>query len=348
MTTVNLAAIAAALQIEFEPEIISNINRAAPLLSVMRKRNYRGQNITWPVRFGVASAGSAAAVAEGATVTVFNTDTKIPAVLQYAEYQEAFTITGLAAAVAANSSDPAALVDLFQEEVTSASERLAKALAEELYTGTGAANRMLGLLATAGGLAATGTYAGLSRVTYTQWASTVLSNGAVARPLSLALMREAMRSAFIASGRRPDLIVCDSVQFDKYGALLDGQRQYVDSIRTAGSGVITLDGGFRALMFDGRPVIEDINCPAGKMLFLNTTRVEFGQLVQPDLMGAGTSDAPLNAGADDKSDGRLDLSVKIIPLAIVGNSFPFALSAIVQPVVKQCNAHAVLTDLALT
>ncbi len=98
MTTVNLAAIASALQIEFESEIINNINRSAPLLSVMKKKNYRGQNITWPVRFGVASAGSAAAVAEGATVSTFNTDTKVPAVLQYAEYQEAFTITGLASA----------------------------------------------------------------------------------------------------------------------------------------------------------------------------------------------------------------------------------------------------------
>lgn len=347
MTTVNLAAVASALQAEFEPDITSQINRSGPLLRLLQTRPYRGQNITWDVRVGSASAGSSAAIAEGTDVSTFNADTKVPAVLQYATMHEAFEVTGLALAAAANSSQPAALVDLFSEELTSAAERLGKAIAEEIYGGTGASNRMTGLGTSSGlALGTAGTYAGLARGTYSQWASNVLSNGGTARALTLALMRQAMREAFIDCGERPDVIVCDPVQFDKYGALFDAQRQYVYDVRTM-SGTIKLDGNYRALEFDGRMIVEDINCPSGKMLFLNSRKVHLATLPPVNPMGSQSSNAAVPAVVEGMS-APTNIQVKIQPLAVLGDKYRFGLFAYVQPVVRAPNSCAVLEDLLTT
>ena len=347
MTTVNLAAVAAALQTEFEPDIISQINRSSPLLQLLPVKRFRGQNVTFDVRFGSAGAGSGAAIAEGADVSTFNTDTKVPAVLQFVTMHEAFEVTGVALAAAMNSGQPQALVDLFGEEVTAACQRLAHAIGSEMYNGTGAANRMTGLIG-GGALATTGTYAGLARGTYAQWAGNVLANGGVPRALALALMRQSMREAYIDSGFRPDVIVCDPIQFDKYGALIDPQRRFVDSVRTA-SGEIKLDGGYRALEFDGRMLVEDVNCPAGKMIFLSSQKVCVAELPQLGLDAARSAgERPLSVGADEKNDGRLMLSARVQPLAVLGDKYRFAIYVYVQMVVKQPNACCVLEDLVAT
>ena len=347
MTTVNLAAVASAIQAEFEPDITSQINRSGPLLRLLQTRPYRGQNITWDVRFGSASAGSGAAIAEGTDVSTFNTDTKVPAVLQYATMHEAFEVTGLALAAAANSSAPAALVDLFAEEITSAAERLGKAIAEEIYSGTGSSNRMTGLGTSSGlALGTAGTYAGLARGTYSQWASNVIANGGTARALSLSLMRQAMRETFIDCGERPDVIVCDPVQFDKYGSLFDTQKNFVYEVRTMG-GVIKLDGNYRALEFDGRMIVEDINAPSGKMFFLNSRKVHIATLPPVNPMGsnAETMSAP---AVVDNMPAPTNIQVKVQPLAVLGDKYRFGLFAYVQPVVRAPSACAVLEDLLTT
>ena len=345
MATVNLAAVANALQAEYEQDVISSINRSSPLLQLVTKKNFGGKNITWDVRFGSASAGSSAAIAEGADVSTFSTDTKVPAVLQYATYFEAFEVTGLALAAAANSGSPMALVDLFREEVTSAASRLAVAVGAELYGGTGSSNRMTGLDTA---LAATGTYAGIDRSTYAQWAANVDANGGSARALSVALMRKAMRLAYIASGFRPDLILCDALTFDKYGALMDPQRRFVDEVRVAG-GPIKLDAAYRALEFDGRTVVEDINATAGKMYFLNSQRLQLAVLPQPTGQAVmNSSSIEANAGPDELYSGATGLSARIQPLAVAGDKYKFAIYLYVQLAVRQCNAHTVLSDLETT
>lgn len=346
MTTVNLAAVANALQTEYESDITNCINRSSPLLELIEKKNFRGKNITWDVRLGTVSAGASAAIAEGAAVSSFNTDTKTPAVLQYATMHEAFEVTGLALAAAANSGQPQALIDLFDEEVKSAAQRLAKALGEELYAGDGTSNRITGLNTA---LAASGTYAGIDRGTYGQWAANVQANGSVPRALSLALMRASMRVAATASGFRPDLIFCDPVQFDKYGALIDPQRRLVDDVRVAGQAPIKLDGGYRMLEFDGRTIIEDINATAGKMYFLNSRQMQLGVLPQPTGAAvAGASTVVANAGADEKNSGMTGLSARIQPLAVAGDKFQFAIYLYVQLAVRSPNAHTVLADLETT
>jgi hypothetical protein len=112
-------------------------------------------------------------------------------------------------------------------------QRLAMALAVDVYTGTGAAGNINGLLTASGaapGIAATGTYATINRATYSQWQATVMANGGVPRALSLDLMREMRRRIYVASGMKPDLIVTDPIQHEPYSKLFGTERRYMQSV----------------------------------------------------------------------------------------------------------------------
>ena len=75
----------------------------------------------------------------------------------------------------------------------------------DLYIGTGAADHITGLVATAGGITNTGTYANIDRAVRTQWQGTVNSNGGVGRALTFDLMRDQRKNMYIASGFKNDL-----------------------------------------------------------------------------------------------------------------------------------------------
>jgi hypothetical protein len=348
MTTVNVSSIAGALQKRFESDVVSNIQRAAPMLHILgpNVRDADGQNITWSVKFGdAAPAASAAAISEGADVSTFNTDTKEAAVLQYGTYHDAFEVTGKAISVALASGRPEVLAALFESEVTDSAQRLARVLGDEFYNGTGSGERMTGLLG--GAILASGTYAGISRGTYTQWRGNVAGNGGIARSLSFSLMRAMSTAVYKASGSRPDAIVCGPSTRDALGALYGEMRRWTDTVMGPG-GPIVLRSGFKALEFDGIPVIEDVNCPEGKMLFLSMGKLFFKQLPQPgQYVAQGSTQRPLETqGEQTTGGGPTRLRIRIQPLAILGDKYRFAIYIYPQVQVRQPNAFGVLEDLS--
>jgi hypothetical protein len=347
MATVDSSSIASALQKRFEDDVVQNIQRAAPMLQILgpNVRDAEGQNIQWVNKFGDASAGSAAAITEGADVSTFNTDEKVTAVLTYGTYHDAFELTGKAISIALASGNPRVLADLFGSEITDSAQRLARALAGEFYNGNGSGERMVGLLG--GAITSSGTYAGISRSTYPQWRGNVRANGGVGRSPSFALMRQISTDVYKASGVRPNMIVCGPATHDAYGALFGEMRRYVDTIQGPG-GAVTLRGGYRALEMDGIPVVEDVNCPEGKMLFLNMDKMFFKQLPQPG-QAIATSNAtqrPLETAAEQtRGGGRINLRVRVQPLSVNGDKFRFALYIYPQVQVRQPNAFGILDDL---
>lgn len=345
LTPVDLSTVTSALATIFEDQIASQFNRPTVLSRLLPFQEGRGQNITWDAEFG--SLPGSSVLADGAAVVDYNNDTVVPAQLAYGTYSEAFSVTGKALAAAAASGNPAELASLFAEKLDRAATRLAANMNIEFYTGSGATDHIMGLTATNGGMKATGTYAGLSRVTYTQWAGNELLNGGVGRALSFQLMRDARKAIYDASGEMPDLIVCDSSQHENYGLLFGQQRRWVDEINLRG-GTMKLDGGYKALEFDGIPVIADVHCPAGKMLFLNTRHTYLKQLPHamqalPDTASAmislhGTPEEQLGAGPTG-------FSARINALARTGDAYGFQLVIYPQIQVKRPNACAILGDL---
>jgi len=348
MSDRTFANIAAALATLFADRISTQINRSTVLLGLVPVGNGPGKNISWNVQFGSAVGTP---IADGADVVTFNNDDKIPATLDYATMHDAFSVTGKAMAAAANTRNPTELEDLFGDELTDSVGRLAKGISQALYTGTGVTDHIMGLCdPTSGALIDTGIYANVNRATYPQWASNLDTNGGVPRALGFGVMRSMRTSIYVASGIMPDLIVTTPQLHGKYGDLFTSNRRYSQDVVLRGS-KITLTGGYGALFFDETiPVVADVDCPAGEMLFLNTSLMNVAQLPDPSeaisqAMGkvSVTGDAEEQFGAPS---GKL--TARINPLGRTGDKFKFQLINYPALRVKRCNAMGRITNLDYT
>jgi len=342
-----LTTIASSLATVFEDQIANQINRATVLLQVLPVvEGTTGKNIAWVARFGTAVGG---ARGEGAAVADLHTDTKVPATLDFGTYDDSFGITGKALAGARAARNPAELANLFVEELSECVERLAKGVAIDIYTGSGATDHMFGLLTTGGPLDSTGQYANIDRATYPQWAASVLSNSGVGRALTFQLMRDLRRAIYEASGQKPDLVVTTPEIHEKYGSLFSQQRRYITEIKLRGQ-TITLDGGYQVLEFDGIPILEDVDCPVGDMLMLNTRYVRIVQL--PDEADAvNQSEAMMGiAGTDEEQLGAPSrkLRARINPLGKTGDFYMFQLILYPQVHVRRPNTCGVIKDIDYT
>lgn len=351
---VDLARIADALPTLVQDDIIETMNRSCPELQLIRYKPVAQKNLQWDVEFKNASESAVSAVAEGATVTAFGDDDVIPAVLQFCDYSEAIKATGKALSAARGSAGrggASELSDLWSQKMLRAVRRLAKNLGRDFWAGPGTGNRMLGLyggstLTSGAPLSAAGTYAGIARGTYADWAGNVLANGGVARALTFDLLRAMRKEIYEACGEMPDLIMCDPTQHEAYGKLFGDQRRYVQEITIRGQKIV-LDGGYRALEFDGIPIIMSVNHPAGAMTFLNTASVYITALDdQPSEANRSPRMVQLQAMPEEQLlSGAVPLQARLNPLAVNGDSYPLQMILYPQVQVEKPNSCGVLADL---
>jgi hypothetical protein len=349
MAVLNLSNVSGALATLFEDQIASQWNRAVVLTQLLPFKPGESKNIQWDVEDQDGAPGTSV-LADGADVSTYNDDAIEPAVLQWGTYSEAFGVSGKALAAAARVGNPAALADLFGEKLDRAVMRLTSNINKDWYSGSGATDTIMGLLATGGGLLSTGVYAGIDRSVRTLWQGNQLLNGGVPRNITINLMRDMRRLIYIACGEMIDLIVCDPIQHEKYGMLLDSQRRYSVDVTLRGKKIV-LDGGYRALDFDGIPVIADKACSPGQMLFLNTRYVAIRQL--PDALAAlpaGMGNAGIvrlhGTSEEQLGPGQTQLTARINPLAVTGDAYKFQIVLYPQLQVRRPNACGVLGDLA--
>lgn len=346
MSAANAAAIASSLNQRFEDQLASQINRSTPVFQVLPVKQATSPIIQWVAKFGTAGSPSTAALADGAAVSTFNSDVKVPASLDYTIYHDAFGVTGLAVSKAMVAGNPAQLANLFEEEMAESIPRLAMAVAQDIYSGPGTGNRMLGLTATAGGIRAAGTYAGIDRAARTQWAGNEDANGGVARALSIALMRRMRTTIYVASGFKPDFILCSPAIHEVYGNLLGDKRRYMEDVTLRGRKVV-LDGGYQVLEFDGIPVIEDVSCPDA-MIFGNSRFMDVFQLPSPtDAANRAAGQVALK-GTEEEQFGETNtkLTARCQPLQVGGDLYNFANYAYVQVRVRRPQATGYLKDLS--
>ena len=346
MAARDFSSIDVALATLFENQVASQINRAVVALQLLPCMPSDGKNITWDAKFGTATP-STAPIADGAAVTTFNVDTKVPATLNYVTYHDAFTISGRAAAAAMASNSPTQLANLFMDELTDSTNRLASAIGKHFYTGTGTSEQMMGILdGTSGGIIDTGTYATLSRGTYTQWKGNVVD--AATGALTFTMIRDLNRLVYTASGQRVDVYLADPNQHEKLGLLYQAQRRYVDTITVRGN-TIKLDGGYQVLEFDGRPVIEDINCPANTIVGLNSREVRMRYLPQPtaaQMQGAEGSVPIVGSSEFQYGVGAVKMMGRIKRLAPTGDAENFQLIVYPQVQVRSPNTCGFIKNLA--
>jgi hypothetical protein len=283
-------------------------------------------------------------------VTVFTSDKKTRATLDYATYHEAFSLSGKAMAGARATGNPEQLADLFMEEIKEALTRLAARISQKLYTGDGTTDEFAGLTQLA--LKSTGTYAGINRATAGNeaWRSNELLNGGVARELTMPLLNETRRQARETCGMDPDLIIGSPIQWDKYGEMHGGERRMVQEVSevTLRGKKIVLDGGFTALRYGGMTFLWDVFCPDTNLLMLNTRHVGLKYLPDaPSKVNGGVAMMDIVGTEEEQfGGGSSKLRARMQELAKNGDLHKF--SAFVYPMVKvgRPNSCVNLGDLA--
>jgi len=346
MAIVNLALVTDIVAKLFAARVATQLNRAIVLSQVIDTRPEAGQNVQWVTRSGT-EVPTTAVIADGDDVSVFNNDTREPAVLQYGTYHDGFKVSGKALNIAYASGNPTQLANLFAEEMGYSVERLAVAIAADVYDGDGTTDTIMGLFdATNGALLDSGTYAGLSRAGRTYWRGNVVDAGGAG--LSFSLIRQLKRAIYNASGTNPDILFCDATQHDYLGDLYGANRRYLQEVVRADGSVIKLDGGYAALEFDGTMVLKDKRCPASTFGAINSTHVSMAQLANsPKQLEVGTGMLMLGGTPEtQKGEGRTKLTAQILPLAMTGRAVKTALYCDPQLVVKRPNSCGYITGLA--
>ncbi|CCF85412.1 phage major capsid protein [Nitrolancea hollandica] len=113
----------------------------------------------------------------------------------------------------------------------------------------------------------TGNYAGLAR-TNSWWKPYVLANGGTPRPLSIALMQDmSMTLATPVHRAKVSVIATAPAHWYQYGNIFFDLRRYRPGE--------TLDGGFKALEFEGINIIQVPNMATGNMFFLDESVWEY-------------------------------------------------------------------------
>lgn len=97
----------------------------------------------------------------------------------------------------------------------------------------------------------TDTFGEISRTGSVFWDSRILSNAGVLRDLKLDLMQQAFDETDIEGDAVPGVILTNHAIKRRYAALLQSDKRY------PAGGEITLDGGYRALEFNGVALVAD-------------------------------------------------------------------------------------------
>lgn len=117
-------------------------------------------------------------------------------------------------------------------------------------------------------LQATGTYLGIDRTGFPEWQANLLQMGSgTGAAITESAMRIALDTAEQNGTGAPDLIVTSYKVRREYEALLQQQRRYTDPMN--------LEGGFKALEFDGLPLVVDKDIPPQRMYFLRMSDIHW-------------------------------------------------------------------------
>jgi hypothetical protein len=355
--------IAAALDQSFGKEIRRQYNRVTRLSSALQSEGAvqgNAKNVAWDVVLGDSYNGfgqTANAYNEGTDVssTEKTADTIAPAILPWGLYRAAFSVTDqeFDMAFVSRSSASAASTQLLRERILSATSKLASTENVDAWSGTGSATsgvyvgapNIIGL--TGGALASSGTYAGISVTNYPSWASNVLANGGVPRPLTFDLLAQLETEIFNACDEKPNLIVCSSNVWRKYSLLFEPLRRFNDEKSF-------YDTSTDVLEWRGIRVIRDKDAPesagSGTLVMLNTNFMKKVYLPPSDASRQDVwkvQDESLKGFNGDQTFTDTSVPVRVIPLARTGDYMNFMVKSTMQLKVDRRNAHGVLYDISI-
>lgn len=218
----------------------------------------------------------------------------LPTTQENVRQRAVFTPSQLAVAIpisgiqrAANQGD-AAVINLVAQEIEWRTNRLRDEFGRQIYLdGTGNDSKdILGLVAYIDDTTNVGTYAGISRTTFTNWRATLTAQ---AGSLSLANFASDF-DVVTTHGENLTIYVTTPAVFTIYEALLTPTVSHQFSqndFRMTADGMVKVGGtlaanqGFRATTFRGIPVVADPKCTTANIFGITEPHLNFYTLNQP-------------------------------------------------------------------
>ena len=240
------------------PRLVDNIFTSNILLQRGKKKWMRkvdgGTKIVVPVAYAVTSASGW--YTAGATLDVSANDQVTAAEFDWKNIYANITITRQDEL---KNNGKAQQVRFVESKVQLAEKTLSQNLGTGLYnTGTDP-DAIVGLRLA---VDSAGTYGGIDRSSYTWWSA---QEDSTTTALSISAMQSLYGDCTIGSAV-PTVIPCTQDIYDDYFTLLQPQQRFSDSD--------TANGGFQNLLFSGKPVVVDNQCPASHMFLLNEDYLE--------------------------------------------------------------------------
>jgi hypothetical protein len=345
--TTTLATISAALEQRIREKIQEQYNRSDLTANLLAKRRGKGKNCAYDITVGTDTGQI---FDDGQVVSTFQTDTELLATLNWAEYGDAFKITGRAEDVA--EGDNTELGRLFLKRLMQTRGRAAEKVNTDVWTGdgTGSPQKLLGITASAGPLDSTGIYAGQNRATYPQWAGNVYSNGGIVRAVNLDLFEIGFQDTGTASGQQPTFGITTPAIWRRVASLVAPERRSITDLTIRGQ-KLTVQMGFNAIEINGVPLFKDKAVPSGMCAFFNEAHIglEYLPVAQSRIQrGKVRAMVPLN-GTPQEMDGKVPggepLMAALIELPAAGNFDNWMLDATIQLWCDQPNSHFLIKDL---
>jgi hypothetical protein len=348
MATENLSGISSALSTTFAARLRRQWNRVAVTASYLSMVPATGQGggkqIGWDVEF---SGASAASFVEGSDIQSgeWNTDPIVPATLSFGQYRSAFQLSNLEIKAAqASMGNARELGRIVVERLDGSLAKIASVANADIWSGTGtdgSGNPNIIGLPTA--LAATGSYAGLSKSTYSEWAGNVLANGGTARSLTQDLLYNGDQLAYTASGKTPKLIVASPGVYRKYAGLFETIKR----VNVGPNGELpAFQGGERELSWKGMPFVRDRSMPTGTLVMLNTDDVKLRPLTGPVDEDGIMASSRTASSSNGETETELPLMVDVYPLARTGSAVKFMAEIYIQLQVERVNSHTLIQDIS--
>lgn len=270
-----LSTISVVLNLIFGEAIETQFRRDALLPNLLPVEYESNSTCTWKAKF--EGRNTAAPKAEGYTVQSgdYSTDTRLQASLAWAHYEAYWKVSGTAQRVAAANGQQGEN-DLL-EEIRDAVEELAAKIGDHTYSGN-VTDTPVEIEGLARAVDSTGTYAGIAQSSYSGWASG--ENSIATADLSINNIRTKLFRPFKdATGRMPSIVTCNGTLFDAVVSLFDEKTTIqVTTITTADGRQVDIGKlGFRGIMVDGVPFIEDRHCTANTFYALDLSVLSYRQ-----------------------------------------------------------------------
>jgi hypothetical protein len=356
MATVSLSDVSAALSLLLQTRQARQFRTDVPLLAILPiMGNGRNDALTYNPKFDGRTAGGP--YNEGADMADVDFDghKRAKAIIPWAQYRTGAKISGLASALVGQDAPGQAFdMDLWNEEVNDAIDKLAVDLGQDLYAGdpTASPTELAGAAIAIDDSAAV--FATINPAVDTAWVSG--NNSIPFASLSKQNIREKLfRPVIDATGRHPDAVTCPGNVFDAVLGIFQDDTDVVTEInirRNDGTVEPVFLGGARAVILDGVPIIEDYQATANTMYAWTLRDVEVVQV--PTLVPADASrvvralkmltgvDVPLNQ-VEERIRARRGMLVPTVEiLAQTGDAYKAQIKVYLQVKWKRRNAFAKL------